>query len=69
MSNYKAAIAGHKSAKKRNSVLKNNPKTYDIGFTREQYHARCIAVLESSKKPLSEKTKKKIYNDVVCTFY
>ena len=69
MSNYRAAIAGHKGAKKRNSVLKNNPKTYDIGFTREQYHSRCIKILESSKKTLSKAEKKKIYDYVVLTFY
>ena len=66
---YKRLIAGHKSAKKRNSALKNNPKTYDIGFIRESYHSRCIQALEASKKPLSKDLKKKIYNDVVCAFY
>ena len=66
---YKRSIAGHKRMKKHYAGLKNNSKTYDIGFIKESYHTRCIATLEQSKKPLSKDLKQKIYNDVITTFY
>lgn len=48
---------------------KNIPGKYDEAFIKENYHFNVMHQQKKSKRVLTDEEKKKVYNDVICTFY
>ena len=51
------------------NCIANQKGSYDEHFVKFNYHSRCIQEQEKNHKLLSEKDKKRIYDNVVIEFY
>ena len=47
----------------------NGGKEYDKAFVKKAYHSRCFDMQAKTNKLLNESEKKRVYDNVVRTFY
>ena len=70
MKKLKFSQMAHKRLQGKHKTLMNkNPKDYDKHFVLTNYHSSCIHIQDRLKRKLTVAERKKVYEDVILTFY